>query len=339
VAFTLPHTARAFCLFSCAEAQTSNVIPTSDLAVLVAHADQGATVGVGDVRVSGGALVAEEGPNGTPDTYSTPKSSSISTYIVRSGDTLSEIAEQYGVSQNTVLWANNLKSATDIHPGDTLLILPVSGIQHTVKSGETLVSLAKTYGGAAADIAAFNGLDDGDALVAGSTIIIPGGEMTAKAATVTTSTGKKSSAASPAVPKNLANTGGGRDLGSFWTSNPLAHAILTQGIHDTNAVDLGAPVGSTIKAIGPGTVIFVSTNGSYNHGWGNDVIIDHGNGVQTLYAHMSTVTATVGETVSGGSIIGAVGMTGDTTGPHLHLEVRGAVNPFGSCHLRSACSI
>ena len=338
MAFTLPHEVRAFCLFSCAEADTPSLIPTSDLAVLVAHADQSATVGPGDMMVSQGALMAQEGPNGTPDTYAAPKSNTISTYIVRDGDTLSEIASQYGVSQNTILWANNLKSVTDIHPGDTLLILPVSGIKHTVKSGETLASLAKTYGGTAEDIASFNGLDDGDPLVAGSSVIIPGGEATASAAASSGAKKPAASAKSPAAPKGLAGTGG-KDLSSFWTSNPLSHAILTQGIHDTNAVDLGSPVGSPIRAIGPGKVIFVSTNGSYNHGWGNDVIIDHGNGVQTLYAHMSTVSATVGQTVSGGTVIGAVGMTGDTTGPHLHLEVRGARNPFGSCALRSLCTL
>jgi LysM repeat protein len=305
--------------------------------VLHAHADQHATVGTGDVVVSQGALMAQEGPEGIPDTYSAPKSTAISSYTVRAGDTLSEIAEMHDVSQNTILWSNNLKSATDIHPGDVLIILPVSGVNHVVKKGETLASLAKDYHGDAADIASFNGLDADASLVVGSTVIIPGGELTApKPAAGSKSAG--TSAKSPAAPKGLAGTGG-KDLSSFWTSNPLARAILTQGIHDTNAVDLGAPVGSAIRAIGPGTVIFVSTNGSYNHGWGNDVIIDHGNGVQTLYAHMSTVSASVGQKVSGGTVIGAVGMTGDTTGPHLHLEVRGAKNPFGACGLRSVCSL
>ena len=124
----------------------------------------------------------------------------------------------------------------------------------------------------------------------------------------------------------------------FW-SNPLPGGLITQGLHDGNAVDIGAKTGTPIYAAAGGTVIYVSANGSYNHGWGNDVIINHGNGTQTVYAHMSRVAAVVGQTVGAGDVIGYVGNTGRSTGPHLHFEVRGARNPFTGCLLMKVCSI
>ncbi len=339
-----PQAARAFSLwpFSFSDtASASSVAVQHDASIPLLQAagnpDPNPFKGSQDITTTeGSALIAQSGIDGSVgETLYKPDSDSISTYIVRNGDTLSEIASMFSVSNNTVLWANNLKSAKDVKPGMTLLILPVSGISHTVTKGETLAGLAKKFGADPDEVATFNGLADGAALVVGMKIVIPGGELAVASAT----TVKKAtaSAKSPSAPRGLAGAGG-RDLGDFW-SNPLPGAILTQGIHDANGVDLGAKVGTPILAAGPGKVIFVSTNGSYNHGWGNDVIIDHGNGAQTLYAHMSTVIATVGQSVSGGDKIGAVGMTGSTTGPHLHLEVRGARNPFASCSLRKACSI
>jgi len=343
-AFALPKQTHALCFLTCltpsAQADSSSVVPDSSLALLAAatNPDPDPTKGETDLSTTeGSALIAEAGPGGSaPDTLSVAKTTSIDSYTVQEGDTLSEIAQKFGVSTNTILWANNLTAKSTIKPGMTLIVLPVSGVEHTVASGETLATLATKYHADADEIATFNGLDSGSALTAGSKIIIPGGEATSDAAPTTkTSTAKK--ATSPAAPK--LSSAGGADMSSLWAHSPLAHAILTQGIHDANAVDLASPVGSTIYAVGAGKVIFVSTNGSYNHGWGNDVIIDHGNGVQTLYAHMSTVSATVGESVSGGTIIGAVGMTGDTTGAHLHIEFHHAANPFAHCALRSVCSL
>ncbi|HVX90123.1 MAG TPA: M23 family metallopeptidase [Candidatus Paceibacterota bacterium] len=347
MAFAFPKQTHALCFLTCftpsAEANSGAVVPDSGLALLTAatNPDPNPAKGASDLNLTeGSALIAEAGPGGSaPDTISVPKSSSISSYTVVEGDTLSEIAEKFGVSTNTILWANNLTLKSTIKPGMTLLILPVSGVEHTVLSGETLASLATKYHADATEIATYNGLESSASLTAGTKIIIPGGEIASTASSAkSSSTVKSSSAKSPSTPRGLSGSGG-RDLSSFWTSNPLPHAILTQGIHDTNAVDLGSPVGTPISAIGPGKVIFVSRNGSYNHGWGNDVIIDHGNGVQTLYAHMSTVSVSVGQSVSGGTVIGAVGMTGDTTGPHLHIEVRGALSPFAKCTLRSLCTL
>lgn len=288
----------------------------------------------------GSALVASGGPDGiqfsdqsdAPSTGDT--NSTIASYIVKNGDSISSIAASFGVSVNTILWANNLTSKSTIKPGMTLIVLPVTGIQYTVRSGDTLASIAKKYGADAGEIATVNGIDT-EALTAGTEIIVPGGKLTETTTKPTTK--KSSSTKSPAVPSGL-SSGGGADLGGFW-HNPLPGGILTQGIHDNNAVDIGAHAGTPIYAAAAGEVIFTSTNGSYNHGWGNDVIINHANGAQTLYAHMSRVAATVGEKVGAGELIGYVGETGMATGNHLHLEVHGARNPFAGCAVGRACSI
>lgn len=264
----------------------------------------------------------------------TTASDRISVYVVRPGDTLSEIATMFGVSVNTIIWANNLKGATDVHPGDTLIILPVSGIEHTVAKGETLQSLAKKYGADAGEIAQYNGLDASAALAAGSSIIIPGGEIAAPAPVK--STGTKAASGGKSISEPYLGGSGAAVPGFF--VNPLPGGILTQGIHGWNAVDIGAARGTPIHAAAGGTVIIAKNNGAWNGGYGNYVVITHANGTQTLYAHMTHSIVTPGQTVSAGEIIGYVGATGEATGPHLHFEVRGAKNPFASCRVNSVCT-
>jgi murein DD-endopeptidase MepM/ murein hydrolase activator NlpD len=108
---------------------------------------------------------------------------------------------------------------------------------------------------------------------------------------------------------------------------PVQGGRRTQGLHGNNAVDIAATPGTAIVASGNGTVLAARVGG-YNGGYGNMVIISHANGVQTLYAHMREVYVRQGETVIQGQVIGGIGNTGRSTGPHLHFEVRGAKNPF-----------
>ncbi|MEK7135159.1 MAG: M23 family metallopeptidase, partial [Patescibacteria group bacterium] len=108
---------------------------------------------------------------------------------------------------------------------------------------------------------------------------------------------------------------------------PIRGGLKSQGIHGHNGVDLAAPVGTPIVASADGKVI-LSRTGGYNGGYGTYVVISHANGTQSLYAHMSANNVAVGEVVSQGQVIGAIGMTGKTTGPHIHFEIRGARNPF-----------
>jgi murein DD-endopeptidase MepM/ murein hydrolase activator NlpD len=352
VAFAFPHTTRAFWPFgAAAEADsTAPIVTDGSLALLAAatNSDPNPNKGGENIALTGGsALIAEAGPEGSiPDVTHIPEATAISTYTVEDGDTLSEIADRFNVSVNTILWANDLTVKSTIKPGQTLTILPVTGIEHTVVSGETLASLAKKYGADATEIATFNGLSAGAALEKGSKIIIPGGELTASAPS-TKSSGSSSTSSSSAIPGNTTGNpyrgGSGAEYDGYYI-NPVPGALLTQGLHGENAVDLGIPKGTPIHAAADGTVIVAKSGGGYNGGYGNYVVISHGNGSQTLYAHMTTVSATVGQKVSQGAVIGTVGMTGDATGPHLHFEVRGARNPFitsinaGLCKLDKVCN-
>ena len=278
-----------------------------------------------------GALVAYSGPDGTPgDTVVTPASDRISVYVVRPGDTLSEIADMFGVSVNTIVWANSLGGVRDVHPGDTLIILPVSGVERKVVKGDTLASLARKYRADAGEIAEYNGLDASSALVIGSKIIIPGGEIVA--APVSRSSG------TTRVIKKEPYLGGGGDAQSGYYSNPVPGGRITQGIHGWNAIDIGSARGTPVRAAANGTVVIAHNNGGWNGGYGNYVVITHGNGTQTLYSHMTNAIVSSGQAVSAGQVIGYVGTTGLATGPHLHFEVRGAANPFRNCIVNSICA-
>ncbi len=288
----------------------------------------------------GSSLIAESGPDGTAaDINPAAANGQISLYVVRSGDSLSEIAKMFGVSEKTILWANNIRNARLIRAGDTLLILPVSGIKHTVKKGETLTSITKKYRANSKDTALYNSLDQKKPLVVGSVVIIPGGEMP------TVRRYKKSYTYSRrsrhyhrirVAPSNPYRGGSGPALPGFF-SNPLSRGIVTQALHGWNAFDIGARTGTPIRAAAAGRII-VSRVGGWNGGYGNYVVINHGNGTQTLYSHMVRDVSSVGQRVRAGQVIGYVGETGEATGPHLHFEVRGARNPFVGCRVGSRCN-
>ncbi len=233
-------------------------------------------------------------------------SGQISVYIVREGDTLGGIAEMFGVSTNTIRWANNLKSNT-LKLGQELVILPISGVRHIVAKGDTLQTLSTKYKADLDDILSYNDLDSNAKLTVGNIIIIPDGVISAV----------------PSSPSSSSS----KTVASGYYLRPIKGGVRSQGIHGYNGVDLAASVGTPIMASAPGVVILSRTSG-YNGGYGLYVVVRHGNGTQTLYAHMSRVSVSVGQTVGQGEVIGAVGNTGRSTGPHLHFEVRGARNPF-----------
>ncbi|MBI5405577.1 peptidoglycan DD-metalloendopeptidase family protein [Candidatus Kaiserbacteria bacterium] len=330
----IPDKARAFWPFSTnADAATVASFPhqsSSEIYVRAAvNIDPNPNKGLSGIQTSGGrALLAYGGPSGTiADVAGRASSDRISVYVVREGDTLSDIANMFGVSVNTLFWANDLKSVRDVHPGDTLVILPVSGVEHVVKKGDTLKSIAKKYSADADDIAQFNGLDPDAALEVGSTIIVPGGEIVSPAP-------RSSSPSSVREPY----LGGGGSVRPGYYGNTVEGGVITQGIHGWNAVDIGAARGTPIYAAADGIVTVARSNGAWNGGYGNYVVITHGNGTQTLYSHMRNAVVSSGQTVSSGQIIGYVGSTGLSTGAHLHFEVRGAANPFRNCRVGSVCS-
>lgn len=235
----------------------------------------------------------------------------ISTYTVRQGDTISGVAKMFKVSVNTVLWANNLTSKSTLKVGQTLVILPISGISYTIKKGDTIQGIANRHKADVNDILNYNDITISSPIIAGQTLIIPDGEMSS-VATVQSQ---------PGISTKLKDAAG-------YFIRPIVGGRKSQGIHGHNAVDLAAPVGTPILASAAGTVIIAKYNGEWNGGYGNYIVISHQNGTQTLYSHLSKESVSIGQTVSQGQTIGTIGMTGRTTGPHLHFEIRGAKNPF-----------
>jgi len=275
----------------------------------------------------GEALISNSGPSGTlADVSDSASTGQISKYMVRKGDTLSTIAKMFGVSVNTIIWANNVTPST-IKEGDILVILPVSGMIHTIAKGDTLQSIAKKYKADATEIAQFNGLADNSSLNVGDTIIIPNGEGEISS-NIPSVSGRRNPIYNPY------RGGSGPDYVGYYM-RPLVGGVKTQGLHGYNAIDIGTPVGTPLLAAASGEVIIARSSG-WNGGYGKYVVISHSNGTQTLYGHMSSVYVNPGEDVVQGQVIGLSGNTGDVSpaptpshpnaGAHLHFEVRGAYN-------------
>jgi len=274
----------------------SNPIGTGGAVVAIAD---GVALEPGGSR---GETFVESGKSGTGQ---------ISIYVVREGDTLSEIAEMHGVSANTILWANDIKSASKIKIGQELVILPISGVRHTVKKGDTLQTIAKNYKADLDDVLSYNGFSTDTMIKPGDEVIIPDGVLSTTGSSYTVSSPKTSSQPSY----------------SGYYIRPVVGGRRSQGLHGNNGIDIAAPTGTPIIAAANGVVIVSKTTG-YNGGYGLYVVVRHNNGTQTLYAHMNTVFVSSGQQVGQGERLGTIGMTGRTTGPHLHFEVRGAKNPF-----------
>ncbi len=155
----------------------------------------------------------------------------------------------------------------------------------------------------------------GDKLAVGTVLIIPDGEVRATVSS------------SPKNPSTGKVRSSGGPLYTGYYMRPIEGGVRSQGLHGYNAVDLAAPVGTDIRAAASGVVIIARSSG-YNGGYGSYVVISHPNGTQTLYGHMSKVLIVQGATISQGDLIGNVGNSGKSTGPHVHFEIRGATNPF-----------
>ncbi len=270
--------------------------------------------GGGDITIVGGsALLPDAGPSGTlADIEDNPTTSDqISLYVVREGDSLSQIAKMFGVTTNTIIWANDIKRGSLVQEGQTLVILPISGIRHTVLKGDTLKSIVAKYKGDMDEVLGFNGLTEGEVLAVGDVVVIPDGEIEAPKTPTTKTVVRGTNAPSY----------------SGYYLRPIVGGTKTQGLHGYNGVDLAAPAGTPILASATGDVI-ISRSGSWNGGYGNYIVISHANGTQTLYSHNSKNIVSEGAHVVAGQIIGYVGSTGKSTGSHVHFEVRGAKNPF-----------
>lgn len=279
---------------------------------------KGPVGGSEDPLIDDNALVASASPTTDADEEKIISASGndISIYTVREGDTLSAIAEMFDISPNTIRWANDIDVKGTIRPGQELIILPIAGVKHTVKKGETIEQIAKSFGGDAREIKIFNGIEDGQTLAVGTEIIIPNGEIAE--APKTSSSSKSTSSKSKGAPS--------KEVAGGYYVRPVK-GIKTQGSHGQyGAIDVGAKIGTPVWAMADGIVMIAKGNGAWNGGYGNYIVIGHANGTQTLYAHLSRVDVHQGQKVGQGAVIGAVGSTGHSTGPHLHFEIRGAAS-------------
>jgi len=236
----------------------------------------------------------------------------IGEYVVHQGDTLSSIAQQFNISLNTLLWANNMTSKSKISVGKKLVILPTTGIMHVVGRGDTISEVAEIYKGKSNDIIAFNDLDNEAGIFIGDILIIPNGQKPPKRSNSAVYTTKT-------IPNSY-----------FILPIPTPYRI-TQKLHWYNAVDFSTgKCGSPIYAAAGGQI----QRTGYDSRAGRYVRILHPNGVVTFYGHMSKIAVSSGKYVSQGQIIGYIGYSGHTipagpSGCHLHFDVRGARNPFG----------
>ncbi len=236
-------------------------------------------------------------------------------YEVAQGDTVSTIAQKFNVSVNTILWDNDLSAYSVIRPGDKLSVLPVNGVTHTVAKGENLSTIAGKYSIDMQQIVAANKLSDASQLKIGDKLIIPGGKKQTytpyKQPAYSGYTIIKDIVENISKPKSAPKTGNKM----AW---PTVGSRITQYFSwRHNAVDIANKVGTPIYAADAGTVEYIG----WGTGYGNQIVVNHGGGKKTRYAHLSKFYCKKGETVSKGEAIGAMGSTGWSTGSHLHFEV------------------
>lgn len=257
------------------------------------------------------------------DVSSKPRSEIIE-YKVENGDTLSGIADKFGISTDTIKWANNLDNANQIKPGQTLKILPVSGVSHIVKSGDSLESVAKKYSAEQQAILdfPFNDVPDDFKLKVGQLLIVPDGTPPEIAAPPKPKPQPQYLAQGPKSPTFSAPFG----ASFIW---PTSGQISQYFAWYHPGVDIANRIAPGIAASDGGVVLVAGWPDNY--GYGNRVVLDHGNGYSSLYGHLSNIYVSVGQTVTRGQLIGQMGSTGRSTGIHLHLEIhyKGvALNPL-----------
>ena len=234
-------------------------------------------------------------------------------YTVQPGDTISEVAERFGVTSNTLLWENNLTTYNLIRPGDRLAILPTAGIRHKVIKGDTIASIAKKYTVDAEKIIEFNKLASANDINVGEQLLIPGGQKIVPPPSFTLRQLTVPTASVTPPPSAITATGE-----MLW---PTTCRRITQYFrYRHTGLDIACKIGSDVLAADAGRV--VKAQSGWNGGYGTMIEIDHGNGKQTLYGHLSKLFVAVGEDVVQGQEIGAMGSTGRSTGSHVHFEIR-----------------
>jgi murein DD-endopeptidase MepM/ murein hydrolase activator NlpD len=239
---------------------------------------------------------------------------------VQEDDTISSIAQKFDISVDTIRWQNNLDKNGAIKVGQELEILPVTGVSHKVQKGDTVYSIAKKYDVEAQSIVnfPFNTFvnDETFELAVGQTVIVPDGVKTEARESVT-----------PRAKLSTPNAGSVTATGKFaWPTNGTISQRFAWYHPGIDVANRAAPA---VVAADSGTIIAAGWDAT---GYGNMVMIDHGNGFKTRYGHLSRIYVSVGQTVARGNSIGQMGSTGRSTGTHLHFEIYNGgtrVNPLG----------
>jgi len=273
---------------------------------LIAQEFPGKSVDPWAISAAPSVLSASTDDPGIDTQISSKVRDSIINYQVQSGDTVKSIAEKFGVSQDTIRWENELVK-DKIKIDQTLKILPVTGIAHTVIKGDTVYSIAKRYDADSQAIVDFPfntfSNDETFELAIGQTVIVPDGVMPSVQTTTRTR-------------QMTPDAGTVTALGQFvW---PTQGSITQRFSWYHPGIDIANRALPTVVAADSGRVVYAGWDST---GYGNMVLIDHGNGYRTRYGHLSQIMVISGQSVARGQAVGKMGSTGRSTGPHLHLEI------------------
>ena len=241
------------------------------------------------------------------------------TYVVEAGDTISTIAQKFGIGVNSILWENNLNAYSVIRPGDSLSILPVSGITYKVARGESLKSIAAKYDVSEEEILAYNDIGANGQLQIGQKLMIPGGKKDSYAENKPkTYSGlsliKDLIKPSSKTPKPADST---PRVGNKMNWPTVGYRITQYFSWRHFGLDVANKIGTPLYAADAGVV----EAAGWGNGYGNQILINHGGGKKTRYAHLSKFSVKKGDHVNKGQVVGLMGSTGWSTGSHIHFEV------------------
>ena len=238
-------------------------------------------------------------------------------YTVQEGDSTYNIAKKYNITANTIIWENGLNKYGFIKPGQKLAILPTTGITYKVKKYDNIGKIAKKYDISEKEIIDINNISSVSNLQIGQKLVIPGARKIALAVARRRKINNFAPVTYKSAPKTkYTKTKIKSSTKLLW---PASCHRITQYYHlGHHAVDIACKMGTPIYAAEDGVV---KTSG-WATGYGKHIVINHGNGMQTLYGHFSRLYVRAGQAVNRGDVIGAMGSTGWSTGSHVHFEVR-----------------
>lgn len=291
-------------------------------------------------------IVVTDGINRSAQLHTTIPSrprNEITKYIVQDGDTVFGIAEKFGLKPQTILWGNYTVLLDDPHSlktGQELLILPVDGVYWEWLGGIPFGEWAKFYGVSAADVIEYpgNNIDPntvGDYenanIKPGTWLIIPGGKRDFVSWSAPLGVTRENPASARVLGAGACDpvSGGAVGYGSFIypTNKHYLSGFDWSPQTNHNGLDFAGNTGEAVYASDAGVIVYAGWN---DYGYGNMIMVDHGNGFQSLYAHLSALNVGCGQSVGQGEVIGAIGSTGRSSGSHLHFEIMAGmkVNPW-----------